>query len=231
VKPSRSVPIIILGIGAGLWLLFAFVPTLIVSIIGEKDWTKLGQIGDQFGAANALFSSLAMLAAIYAVIQGQHMLRLQQKEFELTREEMKRSADAQGSLVQQQARLVDSQLMLAIMSQLTDGATGTVIRNLAREPQSRIEAALRVMRGQAGEVDHSIAHEEFVKHVRDCTASIRITFDRLRRLYDRALVDEFTLRMAMDEDTKRALTTIVVPVIEVDKDYSLRNIAMILNSE
>jgi len=57
--------------------------------------TERGQFGDMFGALNALFSGLAFLGVIYAILLQRSELELQRKELKLTRREMERSAKAQ----------------------------------------------------------------------------------------------------------------------------------------
>lgn len=54
-----------------------------------------GLFGDMFGGINALFSGLAFLGVIYAIILQREELQLQRKELELTRGELKRTAEAQ----------------------------------------------------------------------------------------------------------------------------------------
>jgi uncharacterized membrane protein YedE/YeeE len=59
------------------------------------DMPTRGQFGDAFGGINALFSGLAFLGIIYAIILQREELGLQRKELELTRTELKRTAGAQ----------------------------------------------------------------------------------------------------------------------------------------
>lgn len=54
-----------------------------------------GQFGDMFGGLNAIFSGLAFLGVIYAVLLQRTELELQRKELELTRKELARTAEAQ----------------------------------------------------------------------------------------------------------------------------------------
>lgn len=54
-----------------------------------------GTFGDMFGAVNSLFSGLAFLGVVYAIILQKTELSLQRKELELTRNELKKSAEAQ----------------------------------------------------------------------------------------------------------------------------------------
>ena len=59
------------------------------------DIAASGQFGDMFGTVNALFSGLAFLGVIYAIVLQREELQLQRKELELTRKELTRSAEAQ----------------------------------------------------------------------------------------------------------------------------------------
>ncbi len=55
-----------------------------------------GQFGDAFGALNTLFSGLAFLGLIYAILLQREELSLQRTELSLTRDELKKSAEAQA---------------------------------------------------------------------------------------------------------------------------------------
>ncbi len=75
-----------------------------------------GTFGDQFGAVNALFSGLAFVGVIYAILLQSTQLKLQRKELELQREELRlqreelaRSADAQAKLVKATHKLASAQ--------------------------------------------------------------------------------------------------------------------------
>ncbi len=58
------------------------------------DATEHGTFGDMFGAINSLFSGLAFLGVIVAILLQKEELRLQREELEQTRAELRRSADA-----------------------------------------------------------------------------------------------------------------------------------------
>jgi hypothetical protein len=57
--------------------------------------SERGLFGDMFGGINAIFSGLAFLGIIYAIILQGEELRLQREELELTRKELQRTAQAQ----------------------------------------------------------------------------------------------------------------------------------------
>lgn len=73
------------------------------------DWETRGQFGDMFGAVNAFFSGLALMAVAYALVLQSRELALQRAELAATREEVRQSVKAQ----QQLATTSVSQLELA----------------------------------------------------------------------------------------------------------------------
>ena len=80
-----------IGVGiTGAWILSAvFVYWL------TWDWETRGQIGDMFGAVNALFSGLAFAGVIIAIVLQRNELTLQREELRLTREQVAKQAEAQ----------------------------------------------------------------------------------------------------------------------------------------
>lgn len=81
-KIIGSLVLFVVIFSVGIWVVF-------------PDMASRGQFGDMFGVVNAIFSGLAFLGVIYAVILQQKELQLQRKELSLTREELKRTAEAQ----------------------------------------------------------------------------------------------------------------------------------------
>ena len=67
-----------------------------------------GTFGDMFGAINALFSGLAFVGVVYAILLQRKELQLQRLELEETRKELSRSAKAQE----------DSQAALALQAEM-----------------------------------------------------------------------------------------------------------------
>ena len=74
--------IVVVIIMIAIWLLSGI---FIYTTFGDDK----GSIGDMFGAPNALFSGLALLGVIYALIMQRKDLELQRKELQETREEFK----------------------------------------------------------------------------------------------------------------------------------------------
>ena len=60
--------------------------------------TERGMIGDMFGAINSLFSGLALVGIIYAILLQNEDLKLQKDELRLNREELAKSAVAQQKM-------------------------------------------------------------------------------------------------------------------------------------
>ncbi len=112
--------LIISGIAVGflLWTVFGFSPLIFVRLISQENLQPLSEIGDMFGAANALFSCLAFLAVAITLHQQQQALFLQQKELELTRNELKQSADAQQEIARHQKNTISLQVILPLMDQI-----------------------------------------------------------------------------------------------------------------
>lgn len=74
-----------------LWMLvfvvLVFVVNLCLPLFGF-DANERGTFGDQFGAANALFSGLAFVGLIYTIILQRKDLALQRKDLRLQRDEL-----------------------------------------------------------------------------------------------------------------------------------------------
>ena len=77
-----------------------------VIYLSFDDWSTRGTFGDMFGAANALFSSIAFVGILFAILLQRQELTLQRKELSLTREELQKTAAAQ----EMTARLMKEQL-------------------------------------------------------------------------------------------------------------------------
>ena len=93
----------------GIGTRFVIITLVVVAVLFASAWIgtpmltdKPGVFGDMFGSVNALFSGLAFVGVIYAILLQRKELQLQRRELESTREEMKlareearRSAGAQ----------------------------------------------------------------------------------------------------------------------------------------
>jgi len=78
----------------------------IIEYLGYAKPTGAGDFGDQFGAVNALFSGLAFVGVIAALIYQKSELALQRQELEQTRNELrgqKEQLEAQNRTFRQQA--------------------------------------------------------------------------------------------------------------------------------
>lgn len=69
-------------------LLWWFVNQWVAAIMQPAGWAERGQMGDQFGAVNALFSGLALAGVVVAIL-------MQREELALQREELRKSVTAQ----------------------------------------------------------------------------------------------------------------------------------------
>ena len=93
---------------------------------------RLGQFGDSFGAINALFSSVAVAGAVYAVI-------LQQQELKLTRQEMRQARLAHQDSAASQGRMAAIQGSTALLDDLS-----REIQYLRKKREEHRSLALRV---------------------------------------------------------------------------------------
>jgi cation transport regulator ChaC len=80
---------------AATLVVILWVATPLFASLFLTSWSEKGQLGDTFGAVNALFSGLAFAGVIYTIHLQRHELSLQRRELELTRQELKRTAEAQ----------------------------------------------------------------------------------------------------------------------------------------
>jgi len=90
------------------WLLTPFLAGLIYPDIAQR-----GQLGDVFGAANALFSGLAFAGLCYSIWSQQQQLSLQQDQLELQREELRLQREEMTASRQELSNQVAAQQALA----------------------------------------------------------------------------------------------------------------------
>jgi hypothetical protein len=92
-----AVIVVFLAVVIALWWVFGF--QWFYTFKGENASQAAANFGDSFGFVNSLFSGLALVGVIIAILLQGHELRLQREELEATREELERTADAQTQLV------------------------------------------------------------------------------------------------------------------------------------
>ncbi|HLT24746.1 MAG TPA: hypothetical protein VK004_06440 [Ignavibacteria bacterium] len=76
--------VIVLWLAVGVGVYFAF-----------DNMEHRGQFGDLFGAANSLFSGLALAGVVFAIFLQRKDLALQRAELRMSRDQLKRTADTQ----------------------------------------------------------------------------------------------------------------------------------------
>lgn len=140
-----------------LMALGAIIALIIIYLIAVKGFgvpDGPGTFGDTFGAANALFSGLALAGVIIAILMQKQELELQRQELAQTREELKRSAEAQ----ERSAAILDKQVITAIMAQQLSALSALVSyyeeelkRKIGTGKQSKIEEKLHKFVGMLEE--------------------------------------------------------------------------------
>ena len=104
-KDSRLNSILLFAIG-GVLVLWISITWIILKMYGGVD--DPNELGDTFGAVNALFTSLAFAFLIYTALLQKRELEYQRRELKETKEEIAKSAAAQEMLV----KLTEEQLEL-----------------------------------------------------------------------------------------------------------------------
>lgn len=102
-----------------LWILSAILISIFYSMPEER-----GTFGDMFGAINALFSGLAFLGLIIALI-------LQKKELEEQRKEIRNSIEAQNisaKAMREQAEISLIQTKLEALNHIINGYERSIVR-------------------------------------------------------------------------------------------------------
>jgi len=96
------------------WIAVQFaVPKLDIQLIGDGS-----KLGDAFGIVNALFSALAFVGVIVAILMQRRELQLQRRDLALTQKELKRSADAQTKSEEALSKQANSLLLAAYLNAL-----------------------------------------------------------------------------------------------------------------
>jgi hypothetical protein len=85
VQPTKGKILTGLVIVLVLWIVLGLVPA---ALPGQGWPSTPGEVGDMFGAVNALFSGLALAGVVWALLQTQNSLTLQLEELRETRREM-----------------------------------------------------------------------------------------------------------------------------------------------
>jgi len=127
VKSSTVIAFVLLfAIIICIWL---FTPFLIHIAfkhnIFPKPEASIGFFGDQFGSVNSLFSALAFVALVAAIILQMHELRIQRRDLTLSIDEMRKAADAQTA----QVRIQSQTALLQILPDLIHEEAARLMRS------------------------------------------------------------------------------------------------------
>lgn len=106
-------------ISIAIWLVFGAI------IFSQWGWQGLGTFGDTYGSLNTLFSGLAMVGVIAAIIMQKQELGHQREELVLGREQQERSVDAQKASEEALTKQVE---MLRLSAQIS--AYSSLIQSL-----------------------------------------------------------------------------------------------------
>jgi hypothetical protein len=131
---------------------------IVSQVFPEK--SDRGFFGDMFGGINALFSGLAFLGVIYAVVLQRDELRLQREELKLSREELKKSVEVQQKSEEALRNQIKSMEKTAKLNGLS---------SILQYHSSSIVAATTGIRGvdTTGRDQHRRAAEEIKQKIED----------------------------------------------------------------
>jgi len=137
-----------------IWFIFG---AMVFRLFG---WEGQGSFGDTFGVLNVLFSGLAMVGLIVAIIMQKEELALQRKELQLTREELTRSVEVQkvsGEALHKQVEMLQLTARINAYSVLEDLEVGRLLRGLSGEAattaQLEIDRYASKLRDVLGQVE------------------------------------------------------------------------------
>ncbi len=100
----------------GLWVLYWYSVTNYFPNPDGKGWDDRGLFGDMFGGINSLFSGLAFVGVICAILMQRIELKLQREELKLQREVMNAQVEEAQALVKQastQAKIMQAEFEIA----------------------------------------------------------------------------------------------------------------------
>lgn len=142
VKPTTFLPLILV-----IWLVGGVVPLVAFQannvllandiVLFQIDWEVLSNIGDVFGAANALFAGGALLTAVFALLA-------QIEELRLTRKEQRDLIKANQEQAVLQASRLSAEATMPIFLRTRDSDVGTALGVLANQWRKAAEDELGV---------------------------------------------------------------------------------------
>ncbi len=101
------VPLLVIAIACVWWYLTAWI------WVNQSGLAQSSQVGDSFGAVNALFSGLALAGVVIAILLQSEDLRAQERAMELQTQEMKDTTEA----LEAQTKLLASQVGHAVVQE------------------------------------------------------------------------------------------------------------------
>ena len=125
------------GIGVVLFIvvILLWVLCFILLLYFFPDLSKSGPFGDSFGALNSLFSGLAFVGVIIAILMQKEELRLQREEVKMQRIETARLADTQEQskkILEIQAEAMKKNAYIGALSANLDAVNKSIAEEMQR---------------------------------------------------------------------------------------------------
>lgn len=208
---------ITLGIILGsmvLWFIFGIIVPVellgqhtIESVKDNDTLVRLSQLGDAFGGANALFSSLALFLLMLSVW-------FQQKELEATRKELKVSADAQKEMAVMERKALALQVIMPFMDEISSQEMRNSIIFLSDLERQQPDFANVYSDLLAKRKSNSLSIEETEQLEKIDSARRRfvMVFHRMYKLKQTEVVTEDIIKVVIGADHVNLLLKVVEPL-------------------
>jgi hypothetical protein len=201
------VTVAFLGIAAGLWYSFGWwlpehrfpdQPGLDNSSLSAPE--RRGVFGDQFGVANALFSGLALLGVVVALV--------------LQRRELQQSINEQREAARQHTRMLETQVLLQLIGEIRQvrwGRAYAALINWRREHPNDFAELFIQGQNKPGTDGYRIDK---------CRRIVLSSYYTIYRLVKAEIVDDAFCRIVVRPDYARTLLDVVEPMeVKIRSNY------------
>jgi hypothetical protein len=215
-----------------IWFFFGlFVPDFFLenNFPNTEKLSHFSAMGDAFGGANALFSSLALFMLMFSVY-------LQKTELEETRKEIRASAQAQAEMADQQKKAISLQVIMPFMDEISSEDMRQAIIYLSdmqrKDKEFKSTYANLLVKRKSGIL--SQADEVFLNDIDRARRKFVMIFHRMYKLHCTKVVDEEIVKVVIGPDHVYLLLTIIEPlesVIRENYSKSIFDFARLLYAE
>jgi hypothetical protein len=175
--------------------------------------SNFSAMGDAFGGANALFSSLALFMLMFSVY-------LQKTELEETRKEIRASAQAQAEMADQQKKAISLQVIMPFMDEISSEDMRQAIIYLSdmqrKDEEFKSTYANLLFKRKSNTL--SQADEAFLNDIDRARRKFVMIFHRMYKLHCTKVVDKEIVKVVIGADHVYLLLTIIEPLESVIRE-------------